>query len=359
MVTAPWRRAFVCSLMVAPVVLLGSGCKTASGWRMPWSSWGGASSPSATALNISKPSTQAPSPTNIPGQSNRGIAANSGATAPGAGGVGAGGVGAGGVGTGGVGTAGVGPSTGVAGYPGTAQANAYPAQNVATWPQGTAAGGQVAPAGGLQVGPYGMQSNPPNGYAGNAQPRGPATGAAGYGGALQNNTAGATAAPGAAGTRDDYRTADLGAAGPYRGGAATGGAAAPAETPETNSVYGGNAGAATATEPSVYGSAEETSPAAGGNTPAAGPYGNTEPAESTAPRSYGPPNTVAPGARPSTSPPSSSGAGRPALPASLSGAGGYRPGSTAGGYGSRNAGYDQPQNAAVPESNPAGSSTYR
>jgi hypothetical protein len=351
MVTAPWRRALIYSLAVAPVVLLGSGCKTAGGWQMPWSSWGGASSPNATALNISKPSTQAPSPSNTPGQANRGIAASGGATAPGAAGTG---------------TGGVGPTNGVAGYPATAQANAYPAQNVATWPQGAVAGGQVAPAGGLQVGPYGMQSNPPSGYAGNAQPRASAPGAAGYGGALQNSTVGATAAPGATGTREDYRTADLGAAGPYRGGPATGGAAtgsaaaaAPAETPETNSVYGGSAGAATATEPSVYGSAEETSPAAGGNASAAGPYGNAEPAESAAPRSYGPPNTVAPVARPSTSPPPSSGATRPALPASLSSVGGYRPGSTAGGYGSRNAGYDQPQNAAVPESNPAGSSTYR
>ena len=335
MVTAAWRRAFVCSVVVAPVVLLGSGCKTASGWRMPWSAWGGAASP--TALNISKPSTQAPSPSNIPGQSNRGVAASGGAHAPGAGGAGAG--------------------NAVAGYPATAQADAYPAQNVATWAPGAGAGGQVAPAGGLQVGPYGMQSNPVNGYAGNAQPRGPAVGAAGYGAAARGNPA----AVGSPASREDYRTADQGAAGHYRGSAATGGAAAaaPAETPETSSVYGGGEGPATATEPSVYGATEETSPAVGGNASAAGPYSNAEPAESAAPRSYGPPNTVAPGARPSTSPPPSSGATRPALPSSLSSAGGYRPGSTGGGYGSRNAGYEQPQNAAVPESDPAGSPMYR
>ena len=64
----------------------------------------------------------------------------------------------------------------------------------------------------------------------------------------QNSTAGATAAPGATGTREGYRTADLEAASPYRGGPATGGAAtggvaataAPADTPEANSVYGGS-----------------------------------------------------------------------------------------------------------------------
>ena len=82
MVTAAWRRAFACSLFVAPVILLGSGCSTSSGWRAPWSGWGwgGASSPSATALNISKPSTQAPAPVNTPGQPNRGVAASGGAT---------------------------------------------------------------------------------------------------------------------------------------------------------------------------------------------------------------------------------------------------------------------------------------
>jgi hypothetical protein len=342
MVTAAWRRAFVCSLFVAPVVLLGSGCRTADGWRAPWSGWGwgGASSPNATALNISKPSTQAPSPSNTPGQPTRGLAASGGANAPGAGGVA--------------------PANGVAGYPATAQADAYPAQNVATWQPGASAGGQVAPAGGLQVGPYGMQSNPPaSGYGGNAQPRGPAAGPAGYGGAPRSNVGGAAATTGPAGSREDYRTADQGAAGPYRGGAApsTAPAAVPVENPETNSVYGGGEGPATATEPSVYGSTEETSPAEGANANPTGPYSNTESAAES-PRSYGPPNTVAPGARPATSPPPTSGATRPALPSSLSNAGGYRPGST-GGFGSRNGGYEQPQNAAVPESDPASSPMYR
>ena len=336
MVTAAWRRAFACSLFVAPVILLGSGCSTSSGWRAPWSGWGwgGASSPSATALNISKPSTQAPAPVNTPGQPNRGVAASGGANA-----------------SGGYGSRETAPGAAhsgnaVAAYPATAQADAYPAQPASTWQPENVASGQVAPAAGLQVGPYSMQSNPAaSGYSGKAPPRGPAAGAPGYGG------------------REDYRTADQGAAGSYRGGTAAGGAA-PAENSDagsSGSVYTESEGAATATEPNVYGPADETSPAEGGNAAAAGPYSNAEaPAESASPRSYGPPNTVAPGAsRPATSPPASGGAGRAALPQSLSSSGGYRPGSTSGGSTARNADFEQPQNASAPDNSPAGGTTYR
>lgn len=330
MVIAACRRAFVCSLFIAPVILLGSGCSTSSGWRAPWSGWGwgGASSSGATALNITKPSTQAPAPVNTPGQPNRSVAASgsanpasayaSRAAAPG----------------------GANSGNAVAAYPATAQADAYPAQPASTWQPENGGRGEVAPAAGLQVGPYSMQANP----AANALPRGPAAGAPGYGG------------------REDYRTADQGAAGTYRGSAAIG--AAPAESPETNSsgsVYPEAEGPATATEPSVYGPADETSPAEGASAAATGPYSNAEaPAESASPRSYGPPNTVAPAAsRPSTSPPASGGAGRTALPASLSTSGGYRPGSTSGGYSGANADFEEMQNASAPDNSPAGGTTYR
>ncbi|MGI8978238.1 MAG: hypothetical protein ACR2FY_03330 [Pirellulaceae bacterium] len=334
MVIAACRRAFVCSLFVAPVILLGSGCSTSSGWRAPWSGWGwgGASSPSATALNITKPSTQAPAPVSTPGQPNRGVAASGGAnpsnayasreTAPGA----------------------VHSGNAVAAYPATAQADAYPAQPASTWQPENGGRGEVAPAAGLQVGPYSMQANPASGYSGKAPPRGPAAGAPGYGG------------------REDYRTADQGAAGTYRG-APAGGAAPPENSDEGSSgpVYTEAEGPATATEPSVYGPADETSPAEGAGAAAAGPYSNAEaPAESASPRSYGPPNTVAPAAsRPSTSPPASGGAGRAALPAALSSSGGYRPGSTSGGFSGRNADFEQPQNASAPDNSPAGGTTYR
>src|SRR6188768_2317272 len=127
MVTAPWRRVIACSLVVAPVVLFGSGCKTASGWKAPWSAWSGASSTDSTALNISKPSTQAPSPSSTtPGQPNKGLAASGGANAPGAN-------------TEGVTVAGAtSPAGGVAAYPATALADAIPTQPAV---------GAVAPAG--------------------------------------------------------------------------------------------------------------------------------------------------------------------------------------------------------------------
>src|SRR5204863_886458 len=85
MVLAPWRRALFCSLAIAPVVL-GSGCKTASGWQMPWSAWGGASSPAATALTITKPSTHAPAPNGSAAQPGNGLASSGGAAAVGIGG---------------------------------------------------------------------------------------------------------------------------------------------------------------------------------------------------------------------------------------------------------------------------------
>lgn len=303
MVIAPWRRALLCCLVVSPVVLLGSGCKTAGGWRAPWSAWSGASSPNATALNISKPSTQAPAPNNPPGQPSRSIAANGGSPS-------------------GVAMAGAtSPASPVTAYPATPQADAYPAQPAGNLQQGEAAEGQVAPAGGMQVGPYGMQSNPAAGS---------------YGVAPGGNAPPAAAGP--YGGREDVRTADRGAA----------------------SAYGGGEEATTATEPSVYGSGEEASPVGGNEGYSPSPYSNDAPsAGSNSPRSYGPPNTVAPpAARPSTSPPSSSGASRSSLPPALSTTGGYRPGST-GGYGASNAGYDQPQNASSADGTQTGGTVYR
>lgn len=323
MVSAPWRRAFYCSLIAAPVIL-GSGCKTASGWRMPWSSWGGMSSPSATALTITKPSTHAPAPNGASTQPGAGLASSSGTATHGAGLGGnapPGGYGA---------TGGSAPTGGIAGYPGTALANSYPAQPASN----SQPGGSVAPAGGLQVGPYGMQA-PPSGY-GSAQPRGVAANPVAYGGASRNSPAGPSTTEAPYG-REDYRTAEQPEA--RRGAVAgtTDNSGAPAES---ESVYGGGEGPATATETSPYGATEETSPAEGSHVPA---YSNPE---STSSRSFGPPNTVS-GARPSTSPPS--GAAGTGLPPSLSNVGGYRPGSTAGGYSARNAGFEQPQNAAAPE----------
>ena len=349
MVIAAWRRAFVCSLMVAPLMLLGSGCRTASGWRTPWSAWGGASSPSSTAVNISKPSTQAPAPSSIPGQPNRSVAASGGANPSGV--------------TVGGGSANRAPGTNaVAGYPATSQAYDYPSAASSTWQPAATTDGQVAPAGGMQVGRFSMQSQQPSGYAGSTQPRGPAASAASYSGAPRGNAAsGGPAAVGPYGNTEDYRTADnRGATGGQAGAASSGGVAS--ESPEASSagsVYGGSEGAATATEPSAYGSVDETSPAVGGNEPEAGTDSNPEaPAESASPRSYGPPNTVVPSARSATAPAASSETGRVTLPASLSSSGGYRPGST-GGYGTRNAGFDQPENAAAPENEPAGSPMYR
>lgn len=327
MVIAPWRRTLLCCLMVSPMVLLGSGCKTASGWRTPWSAWGGASSPDATALNISKPSTQAPAPSNPPGQPNRSIAANGGA--------------AGSRGNpSGVAMAGAtSPTNPVTAYPATPQADAYPTQPAGNLQQGAGAGEQVAPAGGLQVGPYSMQSNPAaSNYA--AAPKGSAP----------------AAAEGPYGGREDYRTADRGAARNYGGGAPADDVSYP-QANEAGSVYGGAEGAATATESSVYGPDEETSPAGGDNSYSPTNYPTSEASDAPASdRSYGPPNTVAP--RPSTSPPSSSSSTRTSLPASLSAAGGYRPGST-GGYGANNAGYDQPQNASAAEGAQTGGTVYR
>lgn len=309
MVIAPWRRTLLCCLVVSPVVLFGSGCKTAGGWRTPWSAWSGASSPNATALNISKPSTQAPAPNNPPGQPSRNIAANGGTTTTGGS-------------PSGVAMAGAtSPTNPVTAYPATPQADAYPAQPAGNFQQGEGAGRQVAPAGGMQVGPYSMQSNP----------------AAGSYGATPKEDAPA-AAEGPYGSREDIRTADRGAAG----------------------VYGGGEVTTTATESSVYGSGEESSPVGGDEGYSPAPYSNNAPsAGSNSPRSYGPPNTVAPpAARPSTSPPSSSGANRSSLPPALSTTGGYRPGST-GGYGASNAGYDQPQNASSADGTQTGGTVYR
>jgi hypothetical protein len=333
MVSVFCRRTLLCSLIAAPVILFGSGCKSSSGWRAPWSGWGwsGASTSNATALNISKPSTQAPSPSNTPGQPQRGLAAR-GATAPG---------------------------NSVAAYPTTSQADAYPAQPAATWQPGNATDGQVAPVGGLQVGPYSMQSNPPaSGYADNTQPYSPVGRAPGPGGVTAEvGDIPRDDAPGTNGTeengyssREDYRTADQGTT-PRYGDAA--GSAAPQESPEPSpagTAFSGAEGPAIAAEPSVYGPAEETSPAEGAFPAPTGSYSKEEaPAEPASPRSFGPPNTVAPAAsRPAARPPASGEAVRPPLPQSLSGAGGYRPGSTSGITGARNAGNEQPQNAAAP-----------
>lgn len=331
MVIAPWRRALACSLLVSPVILLGSGCKTASGWKAPWSAWGGASSPNATALNISKPSTQAPAPNNTPGQPNHSLASS-------------GGTGAAAGNPSGVAVAGAtSPAGGVTAYPATPQADAYPTQTAGNTQLGNGTGGSVEPAGGMQVGPYSMQSK---------------SATSGYAGVPKANT---PPAEGPYGSREEIRTADQSAAGPYRGGEASGamnpGAAPPGDA---GSVYGGGEGAATATESSVYGSGEETSPAGATSTSSLPPYSPAEsPAESASAPTYGPPNTVGPAAsRPSTSPPPSTGAGRSSLPASISSSGGYRPGST-GGSGVSNAGYDQPQNASLPEGATTGGTTYK
>lgn len=315
MVIAPWRRALLCCLVVSPVILLGSGCKTAGGWRAPWSAWSGASSPGATALNISKPSTQAPSPNSTPGQPNRGIAASGGPAA------------SGGNPSGVAMTGATSPANPVSAYPATPQADAFPEQTAGNSQHGPGAEGQVAPAGGMQVGPYSMQSKPAaNSYGASPRTNAPA------------------AAEGPYGNGEDNRTADRGNAGNY-GGAPAAEGAENSQANEAGSVYGGGGGgAATATESSVYGSDEETSPAGGNNGYAPTNYTTNEtPAAPAASRSFGPPNTVAP--RPSTSPPSSSGTNRTSLPSSLSTSGGYRPGST-GGYGASNAGYNQPQNAS-------------
>jgi hypothetical protein len=196
----------------------------------------------------------------------------------------------------------------------------------------------------MQVGNYNMQT--PGGYAGAS--RGTPANPAGYSGGAA--TAPHNNAAGQAPYGDDYRTASQANAGHYQGPA---GGNAPAENPaaapgEAESVYNGGE-TATAHEAGTYSGNEETSPVGGNNSPASGPYTNSPPPESTSNRSFGPANTVGPAARTSTSSTSLGGG----LPASLSGNGGYRPGSTAGGYGSRNAGYDQPQNGSATEE-PAG-----
>lgn len=341
MVIAPCRRLFALGLLLAPVLFGTVGCKSGGGWAMPWSGlgWGGAA-PSSNALGISKPSTRAPV-TNAPGQQPaRGLASGNVSDQSG-------------VAT----TGGSGPAGGVAAYPATAQANAYPTSTAATWQPGAEAGGPVAPAAGYQVGPYGMQAGQTAGGQPNNSLTNPGTGAAPnsyggrapYAGAPQgptNNGAAGVASPPAEGyTPETYRTATQP---PARGGALGSGGLNPAETPAaagSGSIYEETSGAATATEPSLYGpspsSSTETSPAeAGGSQP-----------------TYGPPNTVAPPAasRPATSPTATP--PRTSLPPSLSGAGGYRPGST--NFGTRNAAYDEPQNAAAPAGSPTGSTYMR
>ena len=339
MVTAPWRRTLVCVSLCFPFVLFASGCKTSSGWRAPWSGWGwsGASSPSATALNISKPSTQAPASTNTPGQPSRSLAGGSGGAGS-----------ASGITT----ASATSPTGGVTAYPATAHADAHPGRAAGTWQHDTGAG-EVAPAGGYQVGPYGMQQQNPSGYA-NAPRNTPAAGA--------TAPSAGVAAEGGYGGTEGYRTADQQPPGSRGRSAATSGNFVPTDNPgaeRPGSIYDEAAGAATATEPSIYGQAGETSPAedVGG---ASGPYsGGENPAESAASRTYGPPNTVAPAARPSTAPPAASGSARAPLPQSLSTSGGYRPGSTNGSPSARNADFEEGQNAAAPQDNATGGPMYR
>lgn len=320
MVTTPWRRTFICASLLVPLVLLSTGCKTGSGWRAPWSGWGwsGASSPSATALNISKPSTQAPSPSATPGQPSRSLASSAGGVKSGSG-----------VATVGATT----PAGGVTAYPATPQAEAYPGRAGDTWKQDPGAT-KVTPAGGYQVGPYGMQAQPnPSGYANTPSRNAPAEGA--------------TSAPdsgddarGGYGGREDYRTADQQLPDSRSPSGAPLGNNAPAENTavdQPSSIYGEASGPATATESNVYGPVSETSPAEEGAAAFGNAYPSTaKPAEPSTPPTYGPPNTVAPESRPSTSPPpatsmsTTTSSTRAPLPQSLSTSGGYRPGSTSG-----------------------------
>lgn len=319
MVTTPWRRTLIGASLLVPLVLLSTGCKTGSGWRAPWSGWGwsGASSPNSTALNISKPSTQAPAPVTVPGQPSRSLASGRGGSNSGSG-----------VATVGATT----PAGGVTAYPATAQANAYPGRAGDTWEQDPGAA-NVTPAGGYQVGPYGMQGQQnPSAYANTPPRNAPAEGAT----AAPNSEDDARSGYG--GT-EGYRTADQQPPGSRSPSGAPTGNNPPTENPaveQPSSIYGEASSPATATESSIYGPASETSPAQEGGAAFGNAYpGTAKPAESSAPPTYGPPNTVAPESRPSTSPPpatstSTSSNPRAPLPQSLSTSGGYRPGSTSG-----------------------------
>ena len=345
------RRLVAFALVAGSLVVCGTGCKTGGTWGMPswprWGSWGGASSPDSTALNITKPSTQAPAPVTTPGQPSRSLAAGGNSYPSGV------------AATGGAGAAG--PASGV--YPATAQADAYPGRAANTWQPGAESGGQVAPAGGYQVGPYSMQTNaappPASGYAAGRTGTGapaPSTGAASGPYAPANEPA----PEGNYGGTEGYRTATP--AGSSAGGNTwNSGGQNPAEengaaAGQPGSVYSGDGAGS---EPSLYGpsstgAATEGVPSSSATSPAPG---------------YGPPNTVAPGStsvprRPSTSPPAAS-ASAPAapstLPASLTTAGGFRPGSTASPgsrFGSENAGYDQTHSATASGNDPSYGNSY-
>jgi hypothetical protein len=340
--------------VLAGSVLFTTGCKSGGTWGMPaWPAWGwgGASSANSTALNITKPSTQAPAPVANPGQPTKSLAG--GGTYPSA-------VAA----TGHVSDThtSAGPVSGV--YPATAQADAYPGRGANTRQAGAEAGGQVAPAAGYQIGPYSMQGKgepAPNGYAaGRSGGNAPATGAA-----TGPYTSAEGGPAGASGGTDGYRMATQpSGANPVANPWASGGTN-PAEGAGGGNIYGNEAAGGDA---NLYGPVTATD-----NGAASGLYGPSTAAtgvSATTPNGYGPPNTVATGSaaaprRPATTSPTTSDVGSPAapstLPASLTTSGGFRPGSTASPgsrFGVENSGYES-QNATATGSDPNVGNLYR